>query len=47
MVRKEYVVCIFNVDENADENESSDIMLNEPNEDEVKHDPFKFPNDDG
>jgi hypothetical protein len=47
MVRKEYVVWIFDVDENVDENESSDIILNEPNEDEVKHDPIEFPNDDG
>jgi hypothetical protein len=47
MVRKEYVVWIFDVDENVDENESSDIILNEPNEDEVKYDPIEFPNDDG
>ncbi len=40
---------IFDVDENANENDSSSedpIMLDESNEDEVKDDPFEFPHDD-
>jgi hypothetical protein len=39
---------MFNVDESVNKNESSNedpIMSNQPNEVEVKHDPFKFPND--
>ncbi len=38
-----------NVDENANENDSSNedpIALDEPDEDEVEHDPFEFPHDD-
>jgi hypothetical protein len=37
------------VDESAYESDSSDkdpTTLDEPNEDEVKHDPFEFPHDD-
>jgi hypothetical protein len=40
---------MFNVDESADESDSSDedpIMLNEMNKDEIKHDPFEFLHDD-
>ncbi len=40
---------MFNVDENVDENNSSSkdpIASNELNEDEIKHNPFKFPHDD-
>jgi hypothetical protein len=40
---------MFNVDESANENESlneNPITLNEPDEDEVEHDPFEFPHDD-
>jgi hypothetical protein len=36
------------VDESANESDSSNedpITLDEPNEDEVKHDPFEFPHD--
>jgi hypothetical protein len=39
---------MFNVDESANKSESSSkdpIVSNEPNEVEIKHDPFKFPND--
>jgi hypothetical protein len=39
---------MFNVDESADENDSSNedpITLDEPDEDEVQHDPFEFPHD--
>ncbi len=38
-----------NVDESVDENNSSSkdpIASNEPNEDEIKHNPFKFLHDD-
>ncbi len=38
-----------NVGESANESDSSDkdlITLNEPNENEIKHDPFEFPHDD-
>ncbi len=40
---------MFNVDESADENDSSNenpIMLDEPDEVEIKHDPFEFSPDD-
>jgi hypothetical protein len=40
---------MFDVDESADESDSSDedpIMLDESNEDEVEHGPFKLPHDD-
>ncbi len=40
---------MFNVDESADENDSSSenpIMSNELNEVEIKHDPFEFSPDD-
>ncbi len=39
---------MFNVDESANKSESSGedpIVSNEPNQVEIKHDPFKFPND--
>jgi hypothetical protein len=36
---------MFNVDENDSLNEDH-ITLDEPNEDEVEHDPFEFPHDD-
>jgi hypothetical protein len=39
---------MFNVDENVNKCESSGkdpIVSNEPDEVEVEHDPFKFPND--
>ncbi len=40
---------MFNVDENANENDSSSedpTTLDELDEDEVKHDPFEFPHED-
>jgi hypothetical protein len=40
---------MFNVDENANENDSlseDPTTLDELDEDEVKHDPFEFPHDD-
>ncbi len=40
---------MFDVDENADASDSlgeDPIVLDEPNENEVEHDPFKFPLDD-
>jgi hypothetical protein len=36
---------MFNVDESLDENNSSNqdpVMSNEPNENEIEHDPFEF-----
>jgi len=40
---------MFDVDENVNKSNSSNknpITSNEPNEDEVGHDPFEFSNDD-
>ncbi len=49
MIWKEYENSMSDIDESVDESNSSDedpTTSKEPNEDEVKHDPFEFLDDD-